>query len=41
MNETIITIIVQDMGDKDATIIVRGERNGSFMFEEKFEILYS
>jgi hypothetical protein len=37
MNETIITIIVQDMGDKDATIIVRGERNGSFMFEEKFE----
>lgn len=34
MNRTIISIEVQDSGDKDAIIIVRGERNSQIMFEE-------
>lgn len=37
MNRTIISIEVQDHGDKEATIIVRGERNNQMMFEEKFD----
>ncbi len=37
MNKTIISIEVQDHGDKEATIIVRGERNNQIMFEEKFD----
>ncbi|MGE4308166.1 hypothetical protein [Bacteroides sp.] len=37
MNKTIISIEVQDNGDKEATIIVRGERNNQIMFEEKFD----
>jgi hypothetical protein len=37
MNKTIISIEVQDYGDKEATIIVRGERNNQIMFEEHFE----
>ena len=36
MNRTIISIEVQDHGDKEATIIVRGERNSQIMFEETF-----
>lgn len=36
MNRTIISIELQDNGDKEATIIVRGERNNQIMFEEKF-----
>lgn len=36
MNRTIISIEVQDSGDKEATIIVRGERNNLVMFEEQF-----
>ena len=36
MNRTIISIEVQDHGDKEATIIVRGERNSQIMFEEAF-----
>ena len=36
MNRTIISIEVQDRGDKEATIIVRGERNSQIMFEEAF-----
>ncbi len=36
MNKTIISIELQDYGDKDATIIVRGERNNQIMFEEQF-----
>ncbi len=36
MNRTIISIEVQDNGDKEATIIVRGERNSQIMFEETF-----
>lgn len=35
MNRTIISIEVQDRGDKEA-IIVRGERNSQIMFEETF-----
>jgi hypothetical protein len=37
MNKTIISIEVQDNGDKETTIIVRGERNNQIMFEEKFD----
>lgn len=37
MNKTIISIEVQDYGDKKATIIVRGERNNQIMFEETFD----
>lgn len=37
MNRTIISIEVQDEGDKEATIIVRGERNNQIMFEEQFD----
>jgi len=36
MNRTIISIEVQDNGGKEATIIVRGERNNQTMFEEQF-----
>lgn len=36
MNRTTISIEVQDEGDKEATIIVRGERNSQIMFEEAF-----
>ena len=36
MNRTIISIEVQDRGDKEATIIVRGERNSQIMFEGAF-----
>ena len=36
MNKTIISIEVQD-GDKEDTIIVRGERNSQIVFEEKFD----
>lgn len=36
MNKTIISIEVQDDGDKAATIIIKGERNNHIMFEEKF-----
>lgn len=36
MNRTIISIEVQDHGGKEATIIVRGERNNQIMFEEQF-----
>jgi hypothetical protein len=35
MDKTIISIEVQDYGDKEATIIVRGERNNQIMVEEK------
>lgn len=35
MNRTIISIEVQDRGDKKS-IIVRGERNSQIMFEEAF-----
>lgn len=37
MNRTIISIEVQDHGGKEATIIVRGERNNQIMFEEHFD----
>lgn len=37
MNRTIISIEVQDYGSKEATIIVKGERNNQIMFEERFE----
>lgn len=37
MNKTIISIEVQDNGGKEATIIVRGERNNQIIFEEKFD----
>ena len=37
MNGTIISIEVQDDGDKAATIIVKGERNNQIMFEEQFD----
>ena len=36
MNETIIKIKILDDGSNDATIIVTGERNRTFMFEEEF-----
>lgn len=36
MNRTIISIEVQDNGDKEATIIVKGERNNQILFEEYF-----
>lgn len=36
MNRTIVSIEVQDYGGKEATIIVRGERNNQVMFEEQF-----
>lgn len=36
MNRTIISIEVQDNGGKEATIIVKGERNNQVMFEEQF-----
>lgn len=36
MNRTIISIEVQDNGDKEATIIVKGERNKQILFEEQF-----
>lgn len=36
MNRTIISIEVQDYGDKEATIIVKGERNDQILFEEQF-----
>lgn len=36
MNRTIISIEVQDSGDKEGIIIVRGERNSQIMFEETF-----
>lgn len=37
MNRTIISIEVQDEGDKEATIILKGERNGQKLFEEQFK----
>lgn len=37
MNRTIISIEVQDKGDKEAAIIVTGERNNQILFEEQFE----
>lgn len=37
MNRTIISIEVQDNGDKEATIVVKGERNNQIMFEEQFD----
>ena len=37
MNKTIISIEVQDEGDKEATIILKGERNGQKLFEEQFK----
>lgn len=37
MNKTIILIEVQDEGDKEATIILKGERNGQKLFEEQFK----
>ena len=37
MNRTIISIEVQDNGGKEATIIVKGERNNQILFEEHFE----
>lgn len=37
MNRTIISIEVQDHGGKEATIIVKGERNNQILFEEQFE----
>lgn len=37
MNKTIISIEVQDNGDKEATISVTGERNNQILFEEKFD----
>lgn len=37
MNRTIISIELQDNGGKEATIIIRGERNNQIMFEEQFE----
>ena len=36
MNNTTISIEVQDEGDKEAIIIVKGERNNQILFEEKF-----
>lgn len=36
MNRTIFLIEVQDEGSKEATIIVKGERNSQILFEEKF-----
>lgn len=36
MNRTIISIEVQDSGDKEGIIIVRGERKSQIMFEETF-----
>ncbi len=36
MNRTIISIEVQDDGGKEATIIVKGERNNQILFEEQF-----
>lgn len=36
MNRTIISIEVQDNGDKEAAIIVKGERNNQILFEEQF-----
>lgn len=36
MNRTIISIEVQDHGGKEATIIVKGERNNQILFEEHF-----
>lgn len=36
MNRTIISIELQDEGGKEATIIVKGERNNQVMFEEQF-----
>lgn len=37
MNKTIISIEVQDNGGKEATIIVKGERNNQILFEEQFD----
>lgn len=37
MNRTIIPIEAQDYGGKEATIIIRRERNNQIMFEEQFE----
>ncbi|EHP49322.1 hypothetical protein [Odoribacter laneus] len=37
MNRTIISIEVQDNGGKEATIIVKGERNNQILFEEQFD----
>ena len=37
MNKTIISIEVQDEGDKEAAIILKGERNGQKLFEEQFK----
>lgn len=37
MNRTIISIEVQDYGDKEASIIVRRKRNNQILFEEQFE----
>lgn len=36
MNRTIISIELQDHGAKEATIIVKGERNNQILFEEHF-----
>jgi len=38
MNRTIISIEVQGYGGKEANIIIRGERNNQFMFEESLII---
>lgn len=37
MNRTIISIELQDNGSKEATIIVKGERNNQILFEEQFD----
>jgi hypothetical protein len=36
VNATIISIEEQNYRDKEATIMVRGERNNQIMFEERF-----
>lgn len=37
MNKTIISIEVQDEGDKETNIIIKEERNGQKLFEEQFK----
>lgn len=37
MNRTIISVEVQDEGGKEATIILKGKRNGQKLFEEQFD----
>ena len=36
MNRTIVSIEVLDEGGKEATIIIKGERNDKTLFEERF-----